>query len=380
MGIIMKKNTRRGLIALLVLLIMVFGGLAVWWFIQPTQEAKKVPVYTCKQEAQLNYQVFVAPNNFFPQPVIGPGQAYLTSLTQYIETTLNYNLSANTPVNISGQYQVDAVLTGYILKEKEGGGAMERERVKVWEKLWPLHPPTPFAGQDSKLEMQQVVPVNIKGFADFADQVSQELKFAADVVELTVNYSVLGGATTPQGEIREPINVTMVIPVDSSYYTVGGMLTNQKEKSIDTTRMQAVPGVKTARMGYAIAAGVLVLLLLLVVLKTSAEIEDPEEKKLRKIIKKYGDRIVTGFSWVPAISESNLISLNSFDDLVKVADEVDQPIFYDDGPEGKHSFYVINAPLIYHYSLEIRIKKQITMDECVSLTNDHIVPDTKGIE
>ncbi|MEN6462468.1 MAG: DUF5305 family protein [Syntrophomonas sp.] len=373
----MKKNTRWGLIIVLTLLFLGSGVQAVRWFKQPTEKAKKVPAYTCRQQASLDYRVFIAPNNFFPQPIIASGQAYITSLTQYIETTLNYSFYGDTPVNISGQYQVDANLTGYILKEKPNSEEMERERVKVWEKPWALLPPTPFTVQNSKLEIKQVIPVDIKAFSDFADQVSKELKFAADAVELTVNYNILGGASTPQGEIKEPVKVVMVIPVDSSFYTVGGMLTDKKEKSIDTTQMVAVPGVKTTRVGYAIATGLLAVLLLLVIFKTSALIEDPEEKKLRRIIKKHGDRVVSGFNWVPAISDQNIIFLDNFDDLLKVADEVEQPILYDSTNELIHSFYVINEPIIYKYSLEIIMKKKMYFNEFITKENDYITPGTK---
>lgn len=380
MGIRLKKNTRRGLIFALALLVLVSAGLSAWWFKQPTEKARKVPVYTCRQQVQIGYQVFISPNNFFPQPVIGPGQAYITPLTQYIETTLYYNFSTETPVEISGQYQVDAALTGYILKEKEGSGEMEREKVKVWEKPWVLLPPTPFAARNNILEIKQVIPVDIKTFSDFAEQVAQELKFAADVVELTVNYNILGGALTPQGEIREPINAVMVIPIDGSSYMVGGRLADKKEKSIATTQMETVSGVKTARIGYTIAAGIFALLLLLAIFKTAVLSENPEEKNLRRIIKKYGDRIVTGFNWVPAISEQNIIFLDSFDDLVKVSDELGQPVLYKNDHENIHSFYVVNEPLIYSYSLEVKITNNMYLNEYINKTNDHTAPGNKSID
>ncbi|NLC07964.1 MAG: DUF5305 domain-containing protein [Syntrophomonadaceae bacterium] len=348
-----NKNTRLGLIVVLALMLAGSTGLTVWWYQQPLEKVKEVPVYTCQQQIQVDYQVFIDPNNFFAEQIIGPGQAYITSLTQDIETTLNYSFSGDAPSDISGQYQVEAVLTGYILKEKPGSQTMEREKVRVWTRAWELLPPTPFFAHDRKLEVKQPVPVDVRSYAFFAEQVARELKFSADVVELAVTYNVQAEALTPRGEVEEPIKAVMLIPLKGASFMVEGMLTDKKEKSITQSETEIVAGVKTARRGFAVAAGVLALLLLLVIFKTTAEIVSPEERILRQIMKKQGDRIVAGFSWVPAISDKNIINLNSFDDLVKVADEVKQPILYEQANTSLHSFYVVNAPLIYRYSLTI---------------------------
>lgn len=354
-----NRKLRLGLIICLSLLLLAAIGLAIRWFKEPTEKTVAVPVYTCTQQAQLDYQVIFMPNNFFAESSAGPGLAYITSLTNYIETVLSYSFSGDRPVNISGQYQVEATLTGYIFQERSEGKEAKKEKIKVWSRPWVLVPPTPFSAEDRKLELKQVVPVDIRYYRDFADQVAQELKFSADLVELTVTYQVQGGAITPQGEIREPVKAVMVIPIEGTAFMVQTLQGDKKENSITRSETAPVTEVKLARLGYSTAAGVLVLLLLLVLFKTTAEIADAETLRLQKIMKKHGDRIVAGFGWVPALSEKNLITLNSFEDLVKVADEIAQPILYKEDPAGVHGFYVIKEPLIYHYVLRIYGSKRL---------------------
>lgn len=348
-----NKNTRYGLIVLLTLLLLGSAGLTAWWFQKPAAKNVKAPVYTCTQTAQVDYRVLFDPNNFFPESAAAPGRAYITPLTQYIETIFNYQFSGKAPADISGTYRVDAALIGYLLKEKEGSQDMEREKVKVWAKSWPLVAPTPFSAHDSNLAVKQVIPIDVRSCSNFADQVAKQLKFSADIVELTVSYQVLGSALTPEGQINQPLNAALLIPIDGSAFTVGGTLTDNKEKSITKDVMKAVPGVKSARTGLAVATGLFVLLLLLVIFKTKAKIESQTEKELRMIINKYGDRIVEGIIGFPALLEKNTIVVQSFADLVKVADEVEQPILYENIGGDKHSFYVINEPLLYHYVLEV---------------------------
>lgn len=367
MGITMARNTRRWTIIIVGLLLIGSGGISAWWFSKPETEEKEVPVYTCTQQAQVDYQVFLVKNQFFSEMVVGPGQAYITQLTQYIETVLNYSYIGETPVDISGEYQVDAKLTGYILKDK-GNDTTEKEKIKAWGKNWELIPPTSFAAYDNKLFVKQQVPIDIKAYSDFASQVAKELKFSADVVELTVTYSIQGGALTPAGEIREPVKVVMTIPVEGSAFMIEGVLSDQKDKSVNQSRISAIPGIKTARTGFACATALFALLLLLIIFKTTAEKETPSERELRRIIKKYGDRIVTGFSWVPALSANNTLALKTFDDLVKVADEVGQPILYEKNQAGIDSFYVIDEPLIYSVSLPMDTEGDIYIDGEIDIT------------
>lgn len=370
MGRSMNKNTRLGVIAILILAELILAGLTVWWFKQPTERETKVPVYHCTQQAKVDYRVFFVPNNFFPEPVAGPGQAYITPLTQYIETTFNYHFYGEAPADISGQYQVTAALTGYLLKEKEGSKEMEKEKIKVWEKAYPLLPVTPFSAHDRQLQIKQAIPVDIRSYSNFADQVAKELKFSADQVELTVSYHIQGNAVTPQGKISEFVNTVLLIPIDGNAFTIGGLLSNKKDSSITKDETKAVPGVKTARAGFAAAAGLLALILLLVIFKTKAKFEDPAEKELQQIIKKHGDRIVAGVTSFPEYLEKNIIVLDSFADLVRVADEVAQPILYENVQEGVHSFYIVNEPLLYHYTLEVSATQNIYQDQNISKTDN----------
>lgn len=370
MGRIMDKNIRRGLITILAVLVLGSAGFTFWWFIQPTEEETKVPFYTCTQQAKVDYRVFFNPNNFFPEPIAGPGQAYITPLTQYIETTFNYRFSGEVPADISGQYQVDAALTGYMLKETEGSKDEEKQKIKVWSKAYPLLPATPFSAHDKQLAINQVIPVDIRSYAVFADQVAKELKFSADLVELTVNYHVQGGSVTPEGKVSESLNTVLLIPIDGSAFMVGGLLADKKDSSITKSQTKAVSGVKTTRAGFAAATGLLALMLLLVIFRTKAKIEDPAEKELKTIIKKHGDRIVAGVFDFPETLEKNTVFLQSFTDLVRVADEVAQPILYENMSVEIHSFYVINKPLIYHYSLETSTMKEIDPRQTSNKTDD----------
>ncbi|MEN6348009.1 MAG: DUF5305 family protein [Syntrophomonas sp.] len=350
----LDQKVRRVIIIIVSLLTVIAGGMAVWKMKQPAEINKDIPAYKYSQNAQLDYRVFFLPNDNFPDKSAGPGRGYLTPITDYIDTKFSYNIKGDGASNINGQYKVDAVVIGYILKESEGAtaGTPQREKVKVWEKTTPILAPTAFSSTTGKVEIKKEIPLYLKTYVDFAAKVLEEYKNAVDLVEVTVNYNVAVNITTTDGKNTDKSNPVLVIPIKGNSYTINGTLTDKKDGAVNAKQTVAVPGVKTARTAFSIAAGVLALILLLVIFGTRPRDEDVNERTVRQLLKKYGDRVVIGQDVLAAVDTLNIMALDSFDDLVKVADEAGRAIIYEKNREGIYSFFVISDSLVYAYKFE----------------------------
>ena len=350
-----KEHIRWRIVVILSILLVLSLGMTLWCFSQPLQLEKDVPVYKYTQQAQVNYLVHFKANKFFDERTAGPGRAYITSLTDYIETQLVCQLNGDSPASVHGNIEVVAVLTGYILQEKSGSQAGEKEKVKIWEKVTPLLEPTPYVNDKAKTETIKVIPVNLAQFKNFADQVNTELKSPAELVELAVIYNVTADVSNDQGTSTSKVSPQLVIPIKGNTFVVGGALTDKKEQAINSKQTVDVPGANGSRKLAAVVTIFLVLLLLLVIYGSTIEEEDPFEKALRQIMKKHGDRIVAARGLIPHVFDGNLVSLESLEELVKVADELGQPILYENIQTDMHSFYVVHEPLIYNYRLSPEI-------------------------
>lgn len=350
----LDQKVRRGMIIFIALLTVIAGGMAVWKMKQPAEINKDIPAYKYSQNAQVDYRVFFLPNDNFPDKSAGPGRGYLTPITDYIDTKFSYNIRGDGASNINGQYKVDAVVIGYILKESEGAtaGTPQREKVKVWEKTTPILASTSFSSTSGKVEIKKEIPIYLKTYVDFAAKVLEEYKNAVDLVEVTVNYNVAVNIAAADGKNTDKLNPVLVIPIKGNSYTINGTLTDKKDGAVNAKQTVAVPGVKTARMAFSIAVGVLALILLFVIFGTRPRDEDMNERTVRLLMKKYGDRVVIGQDVLAAVDTLNIMVLDSFDDLVKVADEAGRAIIYEKNREGIYSFFVISDTLVYSYKLE----------------------------
>lgn len=341
----LNNNTRRFLLTGLTIILLITGGMTVLKYLQPTQEQKEVPVYSFESTAGIDYQVFFSPNNFFPQQSAGPGQAYITPLTEYVEAHFNYLLTSDEPADIQGQYSATALLTGYV--EKKQGE--ERIKVKAWEINNNVVPATPFSGQQDRLELSTAAPINIRHYTNFAETVAKEIRFSADVVELKVTYDIVGTVKTLQGETQLQAAPYMLIPIKGNSFMVEGVLEDKKEGSITEMQTVPIPGIEQTRLTWLIISCVMLILLVGTWVVTRGTTPDPLLRELASIFKKHGDRIVHVAEGLPGISKDLLLKVNSFENLVAVADEISQPILYEMVAEEIHNFYVIDDPLLYTY-------------------------------
>jgi len=196
------------------------------------------------------------PTTFFPEVSAGPGLGYLNSLVDYIDTHFTYKCIGEAPAEISGDYQVTAALTGYLLKNKSDSTSFEKEKIKIWEKTEVLVPATPFSVQDSNCSLEGQIPVDFNSYTGFVDSLREEFRYTADEIDLTVAYNVNAKIKTADGEITETMAPTMLIVMEGDAFTVDGQLTDQKDGKITKPQMEKVPGLQTKRTGYAAAAGV----------------------------------------------------------------------------------------------------------------------------
>ena len=340
-----KTITRKSRRALAVLCAVLFLGSAVglaWSYSRPATVTEEYAAFAYEQEAEVRYRVHLMPNDLFPESVQPPGKAYITGLTDFISTDFFYRFAGERPTAITGAYGVTATLTAFT----------GTERQEVWTRSFDLLPTKSFSGNGGEAVVRETVHIPFAEYAAFAARVAEATKFNPDTLHLTVRYDVAVDAATDRGPLREELSPTLVIPVGGRTFTVGGSPTAGGPGQITQTRTTPRPQVERLRTGFAAATAFWAVALLTLLLATRGEktAVNPAAQALERFLKTHGERVAVARGRVPL--PDKVYTLNSLDDLVKAADELEKPILYHLAEDGRHTFLVLEGTYAYRHSLK----------------------------
>lgn len=305
---------------------------------------EKYPVYSYINKANVNYSVFLIPNEIITEKSLSEDNTYITSLVDYINTNLKYVFKGDGPGDIQGKYNVTAVLEGYIPDDK---GV-----TSLWKINYILLPDTSFSG-NKVITVEKNVPINIKAYNDFLKTVTKTIDFTV-YSKLTITWNILTETKSNKGIIKEVLSPTMEIPLSTKYFKISGKLTDEDKSAIEGTKVIISPLFRRKVATYWSAWGISILSLIFLLLFTASyTVTDPFEKKLRRIFKENGVRMVALNSELQDTNKS-VIEVESIDDLVKIADEIEKPILYKNSKNVQDINRLFVADDSILYSLDLR--------------------------
>jgi hypothetical protein len=331
-------------IIIIVAIIIMIGVSSLFIFKEvknPKTKEEKITLYNYKSSAAFNYKVHLKQNLLFKEKVQAEGLMYLSELVEEINSDFSFKFSGESKSNIKGNYAIKAVLEGYAGEDKT--------YKSIWKKEFPVIDKKTFQGEDKQYSIEDKFTIKLDKFQDFVKEVS-EIANISSSVKLIIVAQVNMEAKTEKGIIKKTYSPTMVIPLSGTYFEINDKLTDVQDGVIDKIQKTILPinGKKVTIL--ASSAVILLLVLLYIIFFVKPIIIDEHEKKLKKIFKDHGDRMVTinndifkyYLEWV---------EVKSMDDLVKLSDEIGMPIMYKYNSEfnGISRFYVVNDQQIYLY-------------------------------
>ena len=279
---------------------------------------------------------------------LGPEDTLFSSLLDRMDVTFSYHFESDRPVNqVTEEVEINAVL----------------ENPDVWSKTFVLVPLTEKTGDFT-------VPFHLDGddlrhFSDVFTAIEKETEVSGSR-NLTIKADVHAVAQTDFGPIDEEFSHSLTTTLGEDILEWEGELVNSKPGSITMNLMIPNPNkylglsVSEIRNLSATVAGVaFILFLYLLVLNVRfkpVELSWIEREALRAR-KKYKGLIVDIKKLPKAKAGEMVISLDSLDELVKVADSLLKSVLHKAEPE-KHTYCVIDGRTRYQYVLTVGREEQ----------------------
>ncbi|HOJ10151.1 MAG TPA: DUF5305 family protein [Clostridiales bacterium] len=308
---------------LLVINVILIIGVVIYfyrYYTSPHSIEETIVKYSYIQKGDIKYQVQLIPNDLYEERSIDEGSIYITQLIDCIKVSCNYNFEGDKSADIKGDYEIAAVVEGYV---------GEKDSVKtIWKKKFPIIPRTTIEAQKEGISIDKEVLFKLDEYREFARVIIEILKVNTNA-KLCIQMNVNLKADIDKISVQEKMSPAIEIPLNVNYFTISKLNIAEKPGKVEETNRVKVPPDKKIIILCGIIIGILIIsLLYLIIFTTEPTIKDKDIKNFNKIFKNHGNRLVA-LSNKFVTANQRCCRVKSIDDLVRIADELGKPIFYE---------------------------------------------------
>ena len=304
------------------------------------------PQYEATCTPNVTYQVMINPNEVFTGTFQKEGEIYSKKIMNYIQTDFEVIFQGSKAVPIDIEYQLVAKVNGY-----QG----EDPKVNYWSKTFPLSAVKKLKEEaGTTWSKKERINFQLGNYDAFAVR-------AKDITGMDVQNEVLVSmvgkivAHTGKEDLETPFDVNLRMPLMEDVFSISKSGTDPIKDSISVTVETPMPMNLLHVIPYGLVFGISFIGLIVILFFTREPNNDEMVlKKANTIIKNYGSRIVALQS-IPKMNYRQHYKVHSMKDMIKIADELQKPIFYEVDSETAvkdYEFHVIEEDTIYSLFLD----------------------------
>jgi len=353
----LRKNIKVVLITFIVVLITVTSLLLSKEIKKPRFKEENATLYSYTNKSMVNYEVFMLPNMLYDSEKIEEGKMYVSKYINQITSAFSYEFSGEEKTKLIGDYQIIGQMQGFVLDGEE-------EQI-VWTKDVITLPSKSFDIEDNNILLKEDISINFQHYDNFIKLFVEESKISTNT-RLTITMNVNLFSDTDKGNISETLSSSLVIPLNESYFAIEKKGIGEDTKTLEGMKTVEVPLNKRIVATYSVILLCLIISLLYLVRSTDTVEQDVLLKELNKIFKSHGSRLVALSNHIES-SNDNLYEVNSMEDLVKIADEIEKPILYKYCTDIKSisRFYVLDTLSTYIFEVHKLVEEEGEIKEDV---------------
>lgn len=346
----LSKQMKRVVVILSIVLSLIFSAYGFLELKTVRYEEKQEISYAYQSKGGVDYTVFFRPNVMFEQSSLGKDRYYVFKYIDHLELKFRYQFEGSVPAQLKTDYSVQAFLQGLHGRENE----------VLWSKEYVLVPRQTRQAEDTDNVIEITVPVSLDSYWATKETIFSDSEINSPVV-LNVVFDVRTVATAGKGALEDKMSPNIVIPIGESVFKIEAAPEIAGENSITETIKQRLP-VDTGKTAVCFAGSFIFLIVAVfaaVFTKTAVPL-DIFDLTSARIFKEYGERLA-GMEQSISHRLADVINVTSIDDMVKIADEVGQPVFYyrvNSPMERKIEFYVFDSGRVYYMVIFGEIKPE----------------------
>lgn len=342
-----KKLKVKVRIALLVSILLVLLGLSFWVLYTLDFTKQKEIIYEHEIKKDAIYEVTLKENPHYDDKVLGKSLLYPSAFTDKIKGNLKFSYKGSETIDIIYDHSLKLELRG------EYKATNEEASSKIWDKSWIIKESEKSAVNASKVfEINEDFEIDYNFYDKEASEYKKNIKIPAEInLFLTMEINL---KKYLEGEIiNEQQKVEISFPLTQETFRISENF-DKKEEKVDKFKYHDSDFYSKKRFSLLIALLPLEIYFIVIIIIDFKKVYATNNygKKLKKILKEYGDVIVEVNNSAMEVG-LDVIFVKNFKEMLDLQDELRIPILFYETKEGlEGEFTLVHGDIIYKLILD----------------------------
>ena len=336
----LRLNEIKNIVAMIILTIIIGIITLIFYF-----SGEKVQYISYNENSKVDYKVYLKENDFYKEEYLNKDQGYISNLIKYISTDFDYYIKFSKEANFKYSYRISAEVD---VKD-------ENSDSNIYHFSEDLVTKSDIVGNKS-LDFDKKIDINydeyndkIRKFKDIYDlnnsisTLNINLYIAIDNIDdtsLNINEKKVSSITIPLTERTVSIDINNEIIQDN----INKMVINKVHNHNWILLISLI----------FLLFSVVYTIYLIIYSRRTRTAQMIYEKEIKSIMNNY-DSYIQKISGTYDIGTSQVLKIESFNDMLEIRDTLKQPILMLENEKKNGTFFIIPATnsIIYTYALRV---------------------------
>lgn len=334
---------RKSIIIKYIIFIVLIFIVTTMFVIQTTKDNKTLNiVYT--ENSNIDYKVYLKPNDFFEQRYLEKDNQYIANLIDYVEANFNYELQASES-NVDYKYSYKVVAETNVEDKTNNKTLYKFNEDLIEEKEYKFN-------TSSKLKINEPIKIDYNRYNDIIKRFVEiyDLDNSNATVTIKMYVNVIENTDKEQSMDNTPV-ISLKIPL-----TTKTMAIDIESNSINENNINICKTINSKK--YVFIAVILAFIDIYLITKMIIFISDTKNEKtvynmrLRKIMSNYG-------SYIQKLNNEydfenyQILEIKSFEDLLEIRETINKPILMTEKSLAMETYFFIPSENdVYVYELK----------------------------
>lgn len=290
---------------------------------------------TYRQISDIDYKVYLKPNDYYNQQFLDKNMQYIASLIDNINTNFTYSFNSSQNINYKYMYYVKADVS---VTSGEGKNVIYSKTDRITDpKIISRQNSNGFTiNENLKIDYQKYNDL-VKGFkSSYAISAESNLKLSLIVDVEDEKGNKIGNLNS-----KEVMNLTVPLTEQMVSITMDYKGTNNSNNASVYTDVTVSNKLYLTIAIVSFAISVIFLIKLFKFISKTSTKRTIYDVTLSKILKEY-DRVIVNSKNI-VLSDDNIVDVNSFNELLDVRDNLEKPIIFSEIHKGQKSLFVVKS-------------------------------------